>query len=207
MLPLFVALRTNLISLSAHPSRVIESCQMSDIHFFALTNDIFPLLQALEAQMLITYTTVKFDALPKQQWLTAEDLPDLGLSNSSQSVAATKYLITERHTLIKERPVRQNSGELWYAIDQVLNPESVTLIPGGIWKNRIIIGGRFARTSSAAVPRGLMELARKYMKQYFIQHDQVWIGPEALSCLRNGYRLTFSEGSPSEYDIHLKPEE
>jgi hypothetical protein len=65
----------------------------------------------------------------------------------------------------------------------------------------MIIAGRIATISDPAASQALMRLSASLIKQYFTRVRAYWVGPEALTQLRAGKRLSFAEQSPALYDL------
>jgi hypothetical protein len=87
------------------------------------------------------------------------------------------------------------------------NPNSVLLRLGGFWKDGSLISGHFIASSDQEFSRKVMNSVRRLFKKQFTKVQAFWVGPEALSRLRNGKRLCTAIQSPPEYDLHEEPSE
>jgi len=86
-------------------------------------------------------------------------------------------------------------------VDQLVNPDTVVLNPGGVWRGDILLYGRVATVSGSAESQRLMRRFRAAIRSGFRQVRAFWVGPEALRMLHSGKRLTIAEQSPRGFDL------
>lgn len=173
------------------------------IEFFALKSDLFAVLSGLETKRTLKYTFMSSYAQRKaEEWTTGAAIPDLGRADEEQTSACKSFLITDVDARVNLRKIAQYDGTTRFDIDQLTNPDGIIFIPGGEWKDHMVIAGRFGTASNSQGSRSLMGLARRAIKRHFTRVRAFWVGPEALMYLRSGKRLTIAEQSPPIYDLH-----
>lgn len=170
--------------------------------FFALPDDLLPVFQLVESKHRITYTLTGL--LASSQLTTVGSgsmLPSLFLPASHSSVQCDSYLITLADTEIQIRAVPQLAGGTKFAVDQLVNPDSITITHGGVYSPGILISGRVATVSDTPTAKALQSAFSRAIAKSFIRVKAFWVGPGALELLKEGNRLTQSASSPREYDL------
>lgn len=172
------------------------------IHFYAFRSDLLLLLDRLEAQQAVQYTLADTSDSPDLvTWSAAGSIAQLSVARGEQTSLCDSFLLTMPGTQVVVWPVKLNNGEVRYAVDQMLNSDSIVLAPGGEWKDEMLIAGSFATLSSLPNAQRLMKLLRGLMQKHFTKIKMYWVGPEALLRLRSGFRLTIAEQSSPEYNL------
>jgi len=175
---------------------------MKYIHFFALKEDLLHVLNELESKRPTRYVLSGHFNTPKApEWYRAADIPELGIAHGEQSMLCRMYLLTDWQLQVQADKFQLFSGETRFSIDQRLNPDTIVMNPGGLWKPDIIISGSFATISENPVAQSLMRIVRHTVRRSFTRIKAFWVGPEALKSLRSGWRLTGAEQSPREFDL------
>ena len=95
---------------------------------------------------------------------------------------------------------RQVSGPR-YLFDQLINPDTISFTPGGIWLEDILLYGRFATASETKESIELMKIFRNLVRKNFRKLKAYYLGAEAEEMLDNGKRLTIAAQSPPEYNL------
>src|SRR5579864_6990315 len=107
---------------------------MSEIRFFALRDDILPVLKAVEQKSPLKYVrTGRFLTPQLQSFLRSADIPDIGKAASESAVGCESFLICDPALPINVRSVNQSNGVRSFHIDQLHNPDTITFSPGGLW--------------------------------------------------------------------------
>jgi hypothetical protein len=101
------------------------------------------------------------------------------------------------------RPVALRSGGTNYHIDQLTNPDSIILTPGGLWTEEIVLHGQLATASLSEPSKRLMERFKHQFEKQFVRVKAYHVGPKALALLQAGKRLTIAEQSPRDFDLTL----
>lgn len=172
------------------------------IHLFAAGADLLPVLAAVEAKHPIKYALMKPNVTGDvTEFSTAADLPDLGRATAPDAIGCQSYLVTVRDLTVTPRRIVSNDGTVWYAIDQMMNPDTVEVSPGGLWKDDVVISGRIATVSDTARADVLMRAFRSAVRKHFARVRASWVGPSARALLDAGKRLTMAVQSPREYDL------
>lgn len=102
------------------------------------------------------------------------------------------------------REIARQDGT-WYAIDQLLNPDSLIFCAGGTYGANILIRGDFGTTGLTSASKSLLNAARRSLARDFKRVRSAWVGAEAHQLLESGWRLTASAAGSPEYD--LRPED
>ena len=172
------------------------------IGFFAAKSDLIAVLDDFETRRAIKYVLMSSSGGPKtEEWTRGADIPSLGYADGSQTYACKSFLITDTHTHVNPQRITHYDGSHRFDVDQLINPDSITFIPGGEWKDLMMIAGLFGTASNSEISRSLMGLARRAIRKHFTKVQAFWVGPEALTYLRRGKRLTTAEQSPPIYDL------
>ena len=155
---------------------------MGHILFYATAGDLLPILKLVEDQVQLKYT--RFGTIASSSpdaYLSALDIRNLGIASKESSINCDTYLIGSRETKIRaEQPIIIN-GKLRYAFNQLYNPETVTLTPGGWWKENILLHGRVATASKHPSSLKLMKLYANAFRKQFIKIKSFYMGPRPKS--------------------------
>jgi hypothetical protein len=88
-----------------------------------------------------------------------------------------------------------------YAVDELINPDSITLSHGGFSSPEVLLYGRVSTASVSAVAKALYSAYANAIAKQFVRIQAFWVGPQAAEFLRKGCRLTIGAHSPKEYDL------
>jgi hypothetical protein len=175
---------------------------VKQIVFFAVEGDLLPVLEAVEQAGAVSYFPMdSSSSAVSDAILRAADIPKLGAASAASSINCDAYLVVERSVSIAIRTVRQTTGVNAYVVDQLENPESVVLTPGGLWTEGVIIMGRVATASDAPMSQALMKRFQRAVKRSFTKIRAFYVGPHAAACMDRGYRLTIASQSPRDLDL------
>jgi hypothetical protein len=179
---------------------------MSELAFYATRNDLLRLLTDVEAQTAIAYVRGgSYSAMHYAHLETASEIPDVGSADADSSAACTSYMIIDASTRLELRHVEGDPGVASrYELDQLYNPDTVVLTPGGR-RGDALIAGRVA-TAEARTPfaRATMRAFARALERQFERARAFHVGPEALALLSRGLRLTAALQSPPEYDLAVE---
>lgn len=178
---------------------------MSHILFFATKNDLLPILQLTESHAQLKYTRARTIKTPNPDvYLNALEIPNLGIASNESSICCDTYLVTFKGVQIRPRHISVKEIDMRYAFDQLYNPESITLTPGGLWKKDILLHGRVATASKHPTAVKLMKLYSSAFRKKFVKIESFYVGAEAKIALDQGKRLTMAEQSPPEFNLSKK---
>jgi hypothetical protein len=178
---------------------------MKQILFFGLKDDLLNVIKLIEEKIKLKYTLTgnfewnRFQGI--KSFDTIVDIPKLGIADSKQSTTSDSYLVNERGTPIEIRTI-DKSGIKRIMIDQLENPDTILLTPGGTWNENTILSGRISTVSETKISQELMKRFMNVIKKAFIKVNAYWVGPEALLLLNEGKRLACASiDSPPEFDL------
>jgi hypothetical protein len=176
-----------------------------DIQFFALKDDLLPVLEEVARDGPLTYTRMGTYLQPKPDvYFRGADLPSLGRATSESASTSQSFLICEAGVSVRVRPVALRSGGTNYHIDQLINPDTITFTPGGLWRENIVLYGRLASaTPHSECAKRVMSRFRDQMNKLFVRVKTYYVGPSAVLLLKAGKRLTIAEQSPNDFDLTL----
>ena len=115
----------------------------------------------------------------------------------------TNYLIADRALAIQVRDVPQRDGGHKFAIDQVNNPRTIALRPGGMIEAGYLIAGQVGTVSEDRMSVDLYKAVVSEMRSRFITVKSYLVGKEALDLLQSGVRLAATPKSSPTYDLTL----
>ncbi len=173
-------------------------------HIFATRSDLEPGLRKFEAEMRAKYARCGMFRDPiVDQFGSLTDWDGLGKNTTGNHITGECFLVVRMTTKLSVERVPQKDGGIRYGIDQLLNPDSITFLPGGIYDDqRILVCGHIGTASTTAASVALYKAFVKYVTKGFDRVGSYRVGPEALRLMDVGYRMvTISIGSPSGYDL------
>ncbi|MET3493473.1 hypothetical protein [Variovorax boronicumulans] len=175
---------------------------MTQRHFFALPGDLLLVFDAVESKAAVSYTLAGiFDTPDVTSVHAGRALPSLRVPAAASSIDCATYLVMPADVAVQVRPIPTSLGATRFAIDQLLNPASVTLSHGGFDVNMTLISGRVATASDALQARRLQSAFANAIGRLFERVNAYWVGPMAMEHFQRGGRLTHNASSPSEYDL------
>jgi hypothetical protein len=99
---------------------------------------------------------------------------------------------------------RESAGQVRYAVSQRLNPDSLTFLPGGIYKQeKILVCGHIGTIFDSEISRKLYNSFVSHVTKDFEKIGSYRVGPEAVRLMNEGYRMvTIGITSPAAYDLY-----
>ena len=98
---------------------------MSAVQLFATSSDLAKALLRLEkARKLRYFEAGVFDHSEPISFTSASNLPNLGKSQTGVFGSVPRYLLLENVVNPNVRAIRRNDSSDWWAIHQLLNPDS-----------------------------------------------------------------------------------
>jgi hypothetical protein len=172
--------------------------------FFALIEDIEKTIRDIELTIDIQYhKTGLLENKNIPSYKSLFDAPDIGIATSGDWNRIDTYLITKEASGLNVREVPQRIGGIKFAVDQMINPKSIEMKIGGVYKENIIVAGRIATISEDADSVELYKLFTNKIKKEFKLIGRFYVGKKAEEMLSLGWRLVTNEKLPKEYDLSL----
>jgi|SRR5215813_6016786 len=172
------------------------------IHFYAVKEDLLPVLETLESHGTVKY--VLTGQFPEPSLVLVfdygKDIPNLGRATSETGNSSETFLVCKPELQIIPESARV-SGQQRFFINQLYNPDTVTFTPAGMWNKEIVLAGRVGTVSDSQESQSLMKRFHSAIRRRFVKIKAYWVGHGALELLRNGKRLTIAEQSPREFDF------
>jgi hypothetical protein len=173
-------------------------------HFFALGDDLIPVFEAVEKTALHYVLSGHTESPTVPTYRSGMDLPTLRApAPHPNSSSGYTYLVAAPEFRFVPRRINLDDGSFQYSFDQLLNTRSVCLTHGGTYENRLLLFGRVATVSDDTESVRLHRRFASAIRRSFNRVQAFWVGPEANSALRDGWRLTIGATSPSEFDLAL----
>lgn len=178
--------------------------------FYGVKEDIFPVLHAVTKKMPLMYALMgNFSVEESENALRSphpEALPRLGIASAESSAACESYLIYPQSEQLILRTTQRSESITRVCVDQLANPNSVTIAFGGLLDTDTLLSGRIATASNSPVSQSIIKLFHATIKRSFVKVQAFYVGPESLSILRRGGRLTIGKHSPAEFDLVEPPQ-
>lgn len=197
------------VAMLTHPtSRHRESVNhMKPLQFFATSADIQSVLNAAERdEPLQCVRTGNQLSQTFETFRSGKDIPGLGIADHETGTACSSFLVTFTTVPVVVRTLRGTDNAQRFLMDQLANPDTVTLTPAGTWGKNTILQGVVGTTYESVITRDLMRKFVAAFRTLFRKVQGRSVGPQALAQLRAGARLTIAQQIPREFDLTLEPE-
>ncbi len=172
----------------------------NQIVFFAAGSDLTIVFSSIcEKHRLSLVQAGSFNGEP-HVYTSIADVPDIGKSVVEDQSKDRFFLFIFTNTPVRPRLIRQNNGIERFVYDQMENPNSVILKPGGVIKSAVI-SGQLGTASVSPVAIDLFKILTKSVKTSFKKIGSYYVGPEAKKLMDEGYRLTANLNAPTKYDL------
>ena len=170
--------------------------------FFATKSDLLPGFLRFEQDQEIKYVeSGLFETSKLKIFNSGLELPSLGHASSGDAVHEPTYLVIPDGLIPIARTVPQRKGGMRYAIDPTCCEDSVVFKTGGLCDENVLISGVISTLGETTQSKDLFKQMAKDITRGFLSIKSYWVGPEAMSFLNTGYRLTRSIKSPKEFDL------
>ena len=183
---------------------------MSEQQFFALRDDLLPILEAIESKEPIRYALMdRFLEPHYPTYSSGAEIPDLCIATHESAIACPMYLIYKRgtnpvlrlvtHTDRENKPIGKS-----YHLDQLENPDTVVLHPSSLWKGEILLYGSVRTVAwSDDWAKKLCARFQAAIRKQFKKVSGYYFAPGAFEMLKAGKRLTLAEQTPKTFDVSL----
>jgi hypothetical protein len=165
----------------------------------ATTSDLIALMTVIEAQKPLKYTLTGFPDQPLlQPSCSFTKIESFGIPKFGNMGLEDSFLLSDPDLEIKIKPVPQDKGGIKYSISTPLNPNTLRLRPGGLFRGNIVISGELMKYSDEPFAKEMFRLFQREVKRQFRKHDTYpyWLGKEASVMHVAGNLLTDDVTSP-----------
>ncbi len=171
--------------------------------FFATADDLIPVFERVEAKHRLVYTLCGlFPSEERSSVSSGAAIPTLrSPAPHPSAIACPQYLVTAVGQRIIFRDSPQKSGGVRYAVDQLANPDSIIVQPGGLYPPEVLLNGRVGSASSTPFAAQLHRAFTSAIGKLFKHVRAFYVGTQAYELWQRGYRLTAAVQSPREYDL------
>src|SRR5262245_63908651 len=113
-------------------------------HFFATADDLLPVFDRVDRKRSLAYTlSGLFESRNRSAVAKGAEIPTLReMIKSPSAINGPSYLVTPADVPVQVREVPQIGGGMRYAVDQLMNPDSIALSHGGFFSPTILLCGR-----------------------------------------------------------------
>jgi len=175
---------------------------MKQIQFFAVRTDILQILEAVERDGPLQYVRTGNQLRPDfETFSRGTDIPNLGVADRETGSVCKAFLVAKAAVRIAVRSIKGASGVQRYLMDQLLNPDTVTLRPAGMWREHTVLQGVVGTASDSPISLEMMKKFSSAFRKSFTKIEGRFVGPQAFAIFRAGTRLTIAEQSPQEFDL------
>lgn len=118
------------------------------IFIFSDIEDLKSILQDFETNNNVQYyATGLFDYSEILKYSSIFDVSNLRVANVGDWNLCLNLLVIGKDDSVKFREVPQRKGGIKYAIDQMINPRSIVLKTGGVFKEGVLVAGAIGTIS------------------------------------------------------------
>ncbi|MGD9791106.1 MAG: hypothetical protein AB7Q00_08700 [Phycisphaerales bacterium] len=175
---------------------------MTPIQFFATKQDLLSVLELIDRNNSVHYMRAGNELTPHfDSYKRGADIPNLGVANRETGAACTSYLVAYQTTPFSIRTIVGPNGTQRYLVDQLMNPDSVSFTPAGMWEDNTLLQGVIGTASASETSYILMKQFRSAITTSFKKLQRRFVGPHSLMLLHAGKRLTIAVQSPPEFDL------
>jgi hypothetical protein len=172
------------------------------IQIYAIRSDWLDCFAAAETNRPLAYTLAgPFEKPVLQTFYGVTSIPDLGVAKPGKTDLASTFLVHDIDRVIHIRDVPQRNGLIRYAIDQLHNPATVGVKPGGLVGDNIVIAGQLGITTDDPTSTELFKLLARCVRKHFTKIKAYWVGPSAEAILDAGGKLAVSSEADPLYDL------
>jgi hypothetical protein len=164
--------------------------------FYASPADLIAVVNVANEKLQLQYTpTGLFEAPPPP----VLELVDLLVATVSEP--HNTYLVNYRGSEVNVRSVPQDAGGVLFAIDQLVNPDSITLTSTAWYTPDLAVFDRIATVSTSKPAKRIYGVFGRAIERHFRKINAAWVGPEAEAAWRSGARLAIGPHSSRECDL------
>ena len=187
------------------------------IEHFSTRGDATKLLASIEAQQPLWYVKAGIYTTPAcPTYTSAIHIPQLGRTLHPDRTSSDRYMVFPSQVDVVFREVTQNAGNKLYMLGPWKNPPCLLFTCGGIYEgdakdDKCLIAGLVETAHKDTELAGLFSLFSRSIKKMYTRFQRPdldsFVGPEALTLLRSGWRFTESRSSPTSLDLRCEPDD
>ena len=171
-------------------------------NFFAVQEDLTLVFRAAERQLSLKYVETGLFDDPQRMVLTSFlELPNLGLAQTGNSNSEPTFLVLLSDAKVQVRTVPQRRGAMKYGVDQLENPGTVVIRPGGRFGDSALIAGMLGTVHTDSDALAILQAFCKPVEQLFTKTRSYFVGPGAGELFELGVRLTKNVKNSKEFDL------
>jgi len=141
---------------------------MRQILFFALKEDLLPVFETVERETPLKYVRMgQSTRSDYESFASGVEIPNLGKASAESAINCESFVVTESAVALNVRPIRSTGGIERYCVDQLVNPDSITFTPAGVWNSDVVLHGRLATVSESAISQALMRRFNSAIRAHF----------------------------------------
>jgi hypothetical protein len=191
------------------------------VQFFATRGDLEPGVRGIDAKHSLKLIEDRYyDGKPLPALGSLSSIPRLGEVSGRRSprfvVLDTEDRVRARRVVQIGKPsdmprsiamgmavvgIRPPGGRVVYEIRPVDHPSSIEFSPGGLWNPRTLIAGEITTMHETAASKELHGLFCKELLRGFAKVKSFLVGPEAMTLLKSGCRLTVDAKAGAILDL------
>lgn len=172
--------------------------------FFSTFQDMEPILKEIEDAIQIRYYRTGLHSESQvQSHQSFFDIPEIKFAISGDWNRLPHYLVIKKGVPLEIRKILQRTGELRFAVDQMVNRNSIDFKLGGIFQGgtNVIVAGRVSTISNLEDSAELFKMFFSKIKREFKKIDGFYVGGDAEKKMRNGWRLVTNVNLSKEFDL------
>lgn len=174
-------------------------------YFYGTKQDLVGWLVSVESELSLSYRpTGSHNVAEIPLFESVEHVPEFGQATTGDWSCEKKYLLLPNSSQFLVRIVNVPNGNPRYFVDQVNNPCSVILTPGGEFSDGCLLLGELATISKDRQSLALYKTMLRLLKTSFTEHRGVFVGSQASERAERGSRLTGRVAAPPENDFRLE---
>lgn len=178
-----------------HSSPTLNRTKPMRCNFFAAEDDLHAVLEQVENARELHYAVAGLHtALAVPTDISWRSLAPFHAREQS-------FLVLERQFPLVVRPIAQNTGGTLFAVDELANPNAVSLVPGVAAGALLVLPGVIGTSASDGAAVSLVRSYKSAFAKHFTKVKAYWVGPRAMQRWRDGARLTVSAEASSEFDL------
>jgi hypothetical protein len=172
-------------------------------HFYATAADLRQILFLAERDGPLQYIRQGYYREADYEVLKSGLLiPGLGFTSDPIAVANASYIVMQPGEKVVLRKVVQLNG-IVYSVEQGAHPRCAGFMPGGWYKDNILLYGTISSTSDSKESRTIYHRFRKGVTELGSRVRYAYVGEEAMKMLLQGAHLTGSANAPEKFDLRM----
>jgi hypothetical protein len=174
---------------------------MKSTYFYFTPEDWRLIVESELLKEYYYYLTGVFSSKTVTKYSLLSEIPSLGISQHGENVQEDSYLIMKKSDELKIREIKLRTGQIHYAIDQLVNPNSVILRPCGLFNGNVMIFGEIGTVHKTKISNEICNSISILIKKYSIKIQTFYLGQNAMELFTKGIRFTGNVKSQENYNL------